>query len=216
MKILYTLLVSIIITSCSNSSEKTVELDNGNVIKYFYHDKSDTSNYTREFYYSNGVLGTLGGYKKGKMHGKWNWWYDNGNKKDIAYLNNGKYIKSRTHWYRNGALKMKETILSPCDGECCDSKVEIFDSLGRIKESYKTINNKIIDTFFIYWENGQIFKKVLYENGIKNGLYQEYFKNGQIWVNGSYHDGLRNGEWTWYDTTNNTSKVIRYNLGKKL
>ena len=57
------------------------------------------------YYFKNGQLGEKGEYYRGRRHGKWTYWYENGNK-----MKEGADGEICTYWYENGN-KMEEGIL---------------------------------------------------------------------------------------------------------
>ena len=64
----------------------------------------------------------------------------------------------------------------------------------------KLINNdKIIGVYKVYYPNGKLYKKVVYDlSGKKNGIYQEWDSNGNLIVYGQYKNGLKNGTWQYH------------------
>lgn len=185
---------------CDSSNIVTdLNSDGSKVVKH-YKDRNNFLDYTREYYYPNGQLGSIGQFQNGKMEGKWIWYYENGNRKDEAHLTDGLYNKTRTHWYKNGKLKSIERIEIPCSKECCDGTILSYDTLGVLTQKNHIKNGLISDTLTYYYPNGKIFKKSVYKENKRNGYYIEYHKNGNKWVEGQYINGYMKGEWKWFDT----------------
>ena len=77
----------------------------------------------------------------------------------------------------------------------------IRDSDGNIStiEYYNTSSKKIYLTKLeTYHPNGHISNIETFNNGLKNGLYQEFYSNGRIKLKGQYKNGDKSGLWTEY------------------
>jgi antitoxin component YwqK of YwqJK toxin-antitoxin module len=70
----------------------------------------------------------------------------------------------------------------------------------------------------LYYENGQLWRKVTYKDGELNGLWEDYYENGQLWEKGTYKDGERDGIWEFYkrDGSLNNSRSGYYENGRKV
>lgn len=199
--------------SCENSKIVSDIWENGSKVIRYYPDQKDTLNYSREYFYPNGQLGSKGQYKNGKMDAHWIWWHDNGNKMDEAFIDQGIYVKERKHWYRNGKLKLREIFANPCSDDCCDGEYLKYDSLGIIIQRSFVKDGQLNDSLFNYWENGNLFKITMYENDKKNGIYREFYQNGNEWVIGEYlHDSLH-GKWEWYDSLRTLETIQNFENG---
>jgi len=55
--------------------------------------------------YKNGIVKTLGNYKKGKRDGQWLCWYENGKQWSEDFFDNGIKNGPTKTWYENGKLR---------------------------------------------------------------------------------------------------------------
>jgi antitoxin component YwqK of YwqJK toxin-antitoxin module len=51
-----------------------------------------------------------------------------------------------------------------------------------------------------YWEtdNGELFSKVYYKNGVRDGIWEIYWNSGDLYYKGMYINGKKDGLWEWY------------------
>ena len=77
---------------------------------------------------------------------------------------------------------------------CAPSEVPSEKLVERNGIKYE-INSQTPFTGFstVYYENGQLEKKVTYKDGERNGIIEFYRENGQLFSKGNYKDGERNG-----------------------
>ena len=61
----------------------------------------------------------------------------------------------------------------------------------------------------------QIFQKILYKNGLQDGVQVTYFQSGQIATTGKMKNGKQIGEWTWYYENGMVSSSVTYIDGEK-
>lgn len=175
---------------------------------------NDTLTYLKEFYFENEQLGMKGKLINGKQEGLWEWWYENGNKKDEAITTNGFFTGQRKHWREDGTLKLVEIINGQCSTDCCDGKVIFYTEKGEKLIEYTQRNGKWNGEGIGYFPDGKIKRKFIYVNGKKNGLNYEYYPNGQISVEGNYLDDLETGKWIYRDSIGNISGYEIYKDGQ--
>ena len=53
----------------------------------------------------------------------------------------------------------------------------------------------------MYHEDGQLWEKVTYKDGERDGPWETYHDNGQVRDKGIYKDGRKCGEWSEYGET---------------
>ena len=77
---------------------------------------------------------------------------------------------------------------------CAPSEVPSEKLVERNGIKYE-INSQTPFTGFstVYYENGQLEKKVTYKDGVKNGLYENYYENGQSHYKHTFKDGKLHG-----------------------
>jgi len=232
-------ILTTILFSCS-SGQKTKIIEkwvNGkSKIVVSYDNPNDTLTYLREFYFENGMLGTRGKYVNGKKDGLWQWWYDNGHKKDVATISNDLYVGERKHWREDGTLRQVEIITGKCFGDCCDGIITLFYPNGKIQEKWNIKSGLLNGVYEIFYINGQkksqrIFKddkengismdwdemgrltiETTFRLGIEDGPRVEYFKRYNI--HGQYINGKEEGEWKYIDSLGKVLRIDIYRDGK--
>jgi len=205
------LILLTIIIACKKERKTVIEFSDGSKeIKYF-RNQNDTSTYLREFYYSNGILGTKGLIVSGKMDSVWNWYYSNGRIQNYAFLDKGLYIRERWQWYSNGLVEQIDYISKPCETGFCDGTVLYYDSLGLLHQKVEIKNGMRQDSFIQFWENGNPFIISAYKDDIQSGFYNEFHRNKAKWVKGQFVNGKKEGRWEWYDTLGVLTKIHVFN-----
>ena len=64
--------------------------------------------------------------------------------------------------------------------------------------------------YWEYYENGNLFFKGHYDNGIMIGYWEVYHGNGNPWYKGQYHNGKLHGYWEWYYDNGKLEEQIFY------
>ena len=117
----------------------------------------------------------IGHFDQGRKHGKFEQWYDDGDKRHrelIATFDQDKYVDHYKEWYENG----RKSII----GFYIDGKEH-----GKYTEWY---------------ENGQKSLKAKFINGEPDGWYTQWHANGKKALKIKYAEGKENGTWTqWYE-----------------
>ena len=49
-----------------------------------------------------------------------------------------------------------------------------------------------------YYDNGQVWTKTTYKDGVQDGLREEYYEDGQLRVKETYKDGVEDGPYEFY------------------
>jgi len=205
MKITTTILLVVvaILCSCTEQGEFAVieKWDNGSKkVTHTFGDPNDTTTYMRTFFHINGIVGTKGKIVAGKQDGLWEWWYENGNRQDLAHLNMGSYSGERKHWREDGTLRQVEIIEGDCIEECCDGKLIFYNDNGIKLLKYNRKNGNYHGFGYGYHEDGSLERKFYYENGKKKGMSYEYYANGVNRASGMYEEDLEQGKWTYRDS----------------
>ncbi len=102
-------------------------------------------------YFQTGQKGLRGELFKGKKDKKWEYWYQNNNKRMVVFFNKGQKSGLWVSWYKNGDL--------------------------RIKNTYK--NGRLEGNNFWWHDNGTLKKVSFYKNGVIQGKL-EWEKNGDL------------------------------------
>ncbi|MCH2229142.1 MAG: hypothetical protein MK105_02265 [Crocinitomicaceae bacterium] len=197
------LLVSVIFLGCSETQKDVIieTWENGQTkILNTYSNEQDTTTFIRTFFHSNGKLGSKGEIVNGEKNGLWEWWFDNGNRQDLAHLDKGKYIKERKHWREDGTLRQIEIIEGHCLGECCDGKLIFYNEDGFKWMTYNMKGGNYHGFGYGYYPDGSLERKFYYDHGKKKGVSYEYYPNGVIRAEGNYQENLEEGKWIYKDS----------------
>jgi antitoxin component YwqK of YwqJK toxin-antitoxin module len=206
-----------ILISCNGGQKQKVidKWENGkNKLVLTYDNPEDTLTYLYEYFYENCKLAAKGRYINGKQDGLWEWWYENGYKKDEATIKQGVYIKQRKHWFANGKLKLVEIIKGKCIGECCDGQIISYYENGQIKDESTILDGVRTGKYIYRYENGQAKKEEYFNVGLKEGKYFEWYKDGTKWVDGFFKADKQDSLWTWYDTTGIVKSIQLFKEGE--
>ena len=199
--------------------------------------KSNNKLYTGNFIQKKeGIIIRTGGYKKGKVHGKFITFYKSGNKESEIYYKNGKVAGPIIKWYKNGNIEyeIEKIIDNKEHGKCRtwykdgqigingnyfkgkkDGKWTTWYENGQIK-TRQNYNNGISDGKFTYWfSNGNKKNTGYYDNGFLNGKYKEWHENGRLYVKGYYKNNKMHGKWKLYDENGYKKEEDSFNEGKK-
>ena len=57
-----------------------------------------------------------------------------------------------------------------------------------------------------YHDNGQLFYKQNYKNGMLEGAFISYYKNGQLIAKGNHKNSKKEGPWVFYHKAGNVDK----------
>ncbi len=221
MKIITFLFILTIIFGCNQTEIKKIitKYKNGTPkMVYYFPVKNDTLTYRKEYYYESGKINYTGQILDGSKSGVWIWWYENGNRKDKCKYKNGFYVDTVYHWYKNGKIKQLEILSGRkvrTEGcSVCDGNIIRFFENGKLKEKFKTLNNKIQGTYLTYEKNGN-WKIRTYRNDTLNGPSTEYIKeNGKIIkVYGQYKNGNEDGLWKWFNNKNKLYQTATFEEG---
>jgi antitoxin component YwqK of YwqJK toxin-antitoxin module len=188
--------------------------DGTKAVVFTYKNSSDTLTYLYESFYKNGQPDTKGMIINGKQDGLWEWWFENGRKKDEATLTHGLYIEQRKHWREDGTLQQIEIINDECLSDCCDGKAIYFDEKGVKALEYDRVGGQFNGEGNSFFKDGKIKTRFIYRDGRKTGMSQEFFENGQIHAEGNYVDDKEEGEWLFRDSLGAITDHNYYKHGK--
>ncbi len=107
------------------------------------------------------------------------------------------------------------------NNDIMDGLYEIYypnDESGRpllLASRYYMKNNKINGLRVEYYENGQLWLKSNYKDGLKDGIFEEYYETDNsdemiLWRKGFYVNGIRSGLYQTFDINGNIIESINY------
>ena len=180
------------------------------------------------FYDKEGKLIEERNYYRGKLHGPVKSFYSNGKKRQEGYFKmdeqdsvyrewsetgklsiEGYYFKNKpaknwTYYYIDGQPKLQEEIIDTV------SFVQNFwlpDSLHT--QTVKNGNGEMT-TFFT---TGSPKEWYHYQNGLKNGIFEEYSIYGFKLIDGKFDNGLKDSTWNYWYYTGDLEKTSNYKNG---
>ena len=101
-------------------------------------------------WHSNGEIYSEGNFINGNRSGEFNWYYENGKKKERSFFDGGKRIAMTTQWYDNGKKHAE----------------------GNYKKGQ--LNGKLT----WWYENGQKKEEVNFAQGVRDGIAYWWYPNG--------------------------------------
>lgn len=196
MKIILQILAVVLLASCSNGKKTVISAwNNGEpqtVHDFVY---GNNTSYDYLYYNEEGRLIAKGRYDDGIQNGEWNWWFDNGKIKDIAFFEDGLYINKRIHFNEEGDTTKLVIIDTPCKGACCQAKMVYFKKNKRVAAFSHNQNGLTDGLAFHFNENGDTISITNFVNNERHGGIIEYADNGAVIVIGQFENELAVGEW---------------------
>lgn len=187
--------------------------EDGQLTRELYKKGNDVS---AKYYYKNKNINSTGNYifreEENKLlkHGKWTYFYENGNKWKVEVFD-----KDVHKGYWEQYLTDGTQILKDGNGEYRMYE----DGVIKLKSEHRNGSRDGITTW--YYDNGQIEQSALYKYdekskpyGLRWEIISSYSKDGKPRNKGT----LKNGEGTWisYDEKGNISAVTKYKDGVKI
>lgn len=204
----------------------------------------------RDYYY-DGSIKYIYNYKKGDFHGLYLKFNSNGDTLVFCNYVNGElngaykdYSNNEVLWqhdYKKGTFK-KYSNFSP-NGILLNTgkkNYKLNDKFGyKYIEGFKK-GNDLHGNYLIYWKNGKVKEKRVYENGIRQGEYKEYFPwgdlevetnykkgdlhgiyksyydNGKMYCEGYYDEGEEVGLWKFYHPNGKVKNSFYYSNGESV
>lgn len=143
------LLLFAVITGCTKTEDVITSIyPNGNPIRISTYKMVNDS--TRELikevrFYQNGEKKQHGEFKNEVKHGKWTYWYENGNKWSEANFNLGVTDGESIVWYENGEIKYRGDYKN---GDPHDVWTFYDDKGKKLKDVYYEDGDKIKEENF--------------------------------------------------------------------
>ena len=86
---------------------------------------------------------------------------------------------------------------------------------GKITGSYRgSIKDGKREGTWIHYRDGQVWFKLDYKDGKRNGLLEWYYNNGQLHNKGYLKDGKQDGLWEWYNKDGSLEKTETFKNGE--
>lgn len=179
--------------------------------KYNYKGQKDG---TWETFYPNGNLETRLNYYDGVIVGKQEYFFENGNPKELKQYNtqNQKDGTWKT-WFENGK---QESQVNYSSGVMAGENKSWYEN-GNLRDSgYYNYKSQKDGTWMYFYENGNPKEMLSYNAAQLNGPYAEYYESGKIKLRGQYTFGQEDGKWEGFHENGKKKSVGTYVNGKKV
>ena len=167
-------------------------------------------NFAYKTYYPEGQLLMEANVQDGKLHGKRVQHWRNGNVKSVQYFDNGVEKNVSETYYQTGAPNEK-TFEPDSEGY---SNYEQYYMDGALKIKSTSKNNNLIEHYYYFHPNGDLFAKDYYAESKPNGWRTYYASGNQT----SYKERFVNGDEVlniFFDDAGIAYDTLNYDLEKK-
>ena len=107
--------------------------------------------------------------KNGELDGLYESWYSNGQMRGRCTYRNGEKDGLCESWHENGQMRRRYEYVN---GEV-DGLYETWHSNGQMRARYSCVNGEPDGLFESWLDNGQMWELCMYENGMREDLYEE-------------------------------------------
>ncbi len=153
-----------------------------------------------------GILLSKGSYVKGKKHGVWESYHDDGNIHGREEFKNGTPIGEYVYYYADGTSK----ILTPIyNGKWHGDHKEYYPD-GKLSITGHYHNGVRDGEWKEYYENGLIKEIYHCQAGLWHGKYEKYYPNGNIAEKGRFELDNKTGTWEYFDTNGIVISTRKY------
>jgi antitoxin component YwqK of YwqJK toxin-antitoxin module len=100
--------------------------------------------------------------------------------------------------------------------ELAEGDFEHYSEEGPLYCQYSLKEGKYDGACIIYWSNGKVANKIVFEDGICNGEHIFYYRNGQVQSVEQIKNNVRHGICRRYSEDGKLVELIRCKDGKKI
>lgn len=152
-------------------------------------------------WYEDGLYHDQGLFKNGLPDGEWKVWYSNGRLQYVRHFSADQYIKVQQEWLRPHP-KMVLTPLGELhrkDRNAARTQLTwnaIFQPQTDTEYYYPVFRTGLLHgTYINYYENGALKDSGLYRNGLREGIWITAADNPETYTSGLYRNGKKEGVW---------------------
>ena len=168
-------------------------------------------------WYDDGTAHDAGNFKFGLPEGEWKVWYPNGQVQFVRNFSSDKYLRLKEEWLR-AHPKMPQSALAVlyqknkiAAQEQLSSR-SFFTSIDN--DYYPVFNRGLLHGNYInYHENGSIKDSGTYVNGVREGIWIEEKNNKGEYYSGYYKRGVKVGNWK-YIKGSRIAMMLHYENGR--
>lgn len=188
-QILFLLLFSIVITSCTSRELRETKSSNGQLLEQYQVIETKEGSFIKDGFYKrwfpNGQIKNQGDYVKGKRHGNWKLWFLNGQLSEDINFKKDSLDGDFKKWNENGIM-------------INEGKYE----LGNLEGNWQS-----------WHDNGQLKADKNYSNNKLDGKQIYWYANGQKRTEGNFIKGSKDGLWTYFDQDGKVYSENLYKIG---
>jgi antitoxin component YwqK of YwqJK toxin-antitoxin module len=118
-------------------------------------------------------------------------------------------VKEKAAYYRPAVKKTDKGYLIE------DYYISGKKQMEGFSKTNKPNNEMYVGLVKYFYENGQIFQKVYYNEGKPEGKFSEFYDTGELKRTGKYQNGLREGSWKVYYKSGKIQQKGKYKEGEK-
>ncbi len=161
-------------------------------------------------YFPNGQIFVEGQYKRGRQHGEWTFYYDNGKVNRKAKFVDGQPEGPREIFRADGTLLAKRSY----NHGLRDGEWVAYDPTGKIPLSEEHYKKGKEDGVWKFWHpNGQLKQQISLKEGIRHGTATEWDEKGTKRFEATFDQGKLHGTATrWFP--DGRKVVQQYDQGK--
>jgi len=200
--------------------------------------QTDAKNFKQGYWkkpYPNGKLMYKGFFRDNKPVGEMQRYYESGALKALLlYDDKGEYARAKM-FYEDGQLAAEGWYYNSMKDSTWNY-YSYYDHILTARETY--IKGKKNGPEMHYYGNGNLSERIIWENDVKNGNWEQYFgndvlklkgnylsgklegafivnyNNGKAYLNGNYVNDMRQGKWTFYKEDGTIDMAVEYMNGK--
>lgn len=176
------------------------------LIGFFFLKISKGVNGNKIFKYESGNRMSEGEMKNSKEHGKWTYWYENGETQLICFYSNG-LPDSLWQWFDESGSCLR--IGNYKNGIEHGVWINYYKN-GTVSDSGSYYESRMHGEWKYRFENGNIYQIGYFKRNLQDSIWKTYYENGQLSNSGEMKNGNPFGLWTTYYEDGQLSSKINY------
>jgi antitoxin component YwqK of YwqJK toxin-antitoxin module len=147
-------------------------------------------------------------YKEFKAHGRWQFYYDNGQLRNEVQYNNGE-LWAQGHCYTKNGTALESGTLAGGTGTVTE-----YNEQGHLTKSYGLKDQLLDGEEKLFNTKGEVIQLFTFKNGEKNGKFTAVSKDNRFYYEGHYSDNLLHGPYQKEDRKEKLVWEQNYQYGK--
>jgi antitoxin component YwqK of YwqJK toxin-antitoxin module len=159
----------------------------------------------KTYKYETGNKMSKGEMKNSKQHGKWTYWYENGNTELICFYSSG-LPDSLWQWFDESGTLIR--IGNYKKGLEHGIWINYYKN-GTVSDSGSYYESRMNGEWKYNFENGNLYQIGYYKRNIQDSIWKTYYVNGQLSSEGQMLEGSPSGKWiNYYENGQLQSNVV--------